>query len=198
MSTTRVSRKKLLERFRDKELRDFFVSETNRRLIAEQIREMRDARGWTQEELARASGKVQETISQLENPNAGKPTLTTLQRLASAFDVALDVRFVSFGELADRLAHISPEELAVPDYNRELGMEDPNPRAIYSQDTAGYAGLFHHVGGSTAAGNGVIIAKEEKSNVVSMEPYRRRTALNDSRQRYIDATTVNGDVYARA
>ncbi len=81
---------------------------------------MRVSRGWTQEELAQASGKVQETISQLENPNYGSYTLKTLQRLAEAFDVALIVRFVPFSDLVDRMANLSPEDMAVPDYNHDL------------------------------------------------------------------------------
>ena len=43
----------------------------------------------------------QNAISRLENPSYGKATLTTLKRLAAAFDVALIVRFVPFGQLVD-------------------------------------------------------------------------------------------------
>ena len=62
---------------------------------------MRDREGWSQEALAEKVGMNQNAISRLENPDYGKPTLTTLKRLAAAFDVALAVRFVPFGELVD-------------------------------------------------------------------------------------------------
>ena len=67
--------------------------------LAFQLNLMREARGWTQEELARRCDMAQETISRLEDPNYGRYTLKTLKRLAKTFDVGLLVRFVSFGEL---------------------------------------------------------------------------------------------------
>lgn len=200
MSTMPVSRKKLLERLRDKEYRDFFVSETNRRLIAEQIREMRDDRGWTQEELARASGKVQETISQLENPNSGRPTLTTLQRLASAFDVALDVRFVSFGELAERLDRLSPEELAVPGFHHELNMVESTPQSAYVNDTVGHVSLIIAANSTTTTKDSRIVIKDAKSTIIPIAPYLRRTTSDANDLNHTDSTAaaVKEVIYARA
>jgi len=43
----------------------------------------------------------QNAISRLESPDYGKATLTTLKRIASAFDVGLVVRFVPFTEFVD-------------------------------------------------------------------------------------------------
>ncbi len=51
-----------------------------------------------QKQLAQKSGKTQPTISSLEL-SCESTILKTLTRLASAFDVALDVRFVPFSEL---------------------------------------------------------------------------------------------------
>jgi hypothetical protein len=44
---------------------------------------------------------TQNAVSRLESPNYGKPTITTLKRLAAALDVGLIVRFVPFSELID-------------------------------------------------------------------------------------------------
>ena len=55
--------------------------------LAFQLNLMREARGWTQEELARRCDMAQETISRLEDPNYGRYTLKTLKRLAKTFDV---------------------------------------------------------------------------------------------------------------
>ena len=68
-------------------------------IIALQVRANRLARGWTQKQLAERSGMKQSFISRVE---AGKslPNLDTLNRIASAFDVALSVRFERFKALA--------------------------------------------------------------------------------------------------
>ncbi len=125
MSTDSNGRGKLIESLQDREYRHLFRRASYKRGLAEQIREMRLSRGWTQAELANASGKVQETISQIENPNYGNYTLKTLDRLAEAFDVALIVKFAPFSELADWMTNLSPEDLAVPDFEHDPGLNPP-------------------------------------------------------------------------
>ncbi len=103
--------------------------------IADQIRGLREARGWTQKELgSRAldnNGKPiqQERISELEDPDYGRCSLTTLKRLASAFDVNLVVRFSPFSELADWLADLPSDRLTVPSR-----VDDPGLRRSTSTD----------------------------------------------------------------
>jgi transcriptional regulator with XRE-family HTH domain len=122
VNTGSDARSKLVGSLRDKQYRHQFASAVIRRGLAEQIREMRLRRGWTQADLANASGKVQETISQLENPNYGSYTIKTLQRLAEAFDVALIVRFAPFSELASWVTNMSAEDLAVPGFEHDPGL----------------------------------------------------------------------------
>jgi transcriptional regulator with XRE-family HTH domain len=121
-STEREGRDKLVESLRDKRFRHAFASASSRRAIAEQIRETRVSRGWTQSELAQSCGKLQEVISQLENPNYGRYTYRTLERLAEALDVALIVRFAPFSELVRWMRELSPEDLAVPDFEHDRGL----------------------------------------------------------------------------
>ena len=65
------------------------------------IKRLREAKGWSQAHLAGLMGVDPARISRLENPNANeKPTLSTLLRLADAFGMGLDVRFVSYEEMA--------------------------------------------------------------------------------------------------
>lgn len=116
MNTSTTKREQIANSLRDKEYRDAFVAEHARTGLAFQIQEMREARGWTQSELGQRAGMAQESISLLENPDAGKPSLSTLLRLASAFDVALVLRFAPFSELADWVAGLSHEDLAVPSF----------------------------------------------------------------------------------
>ncbi len=101
------------------EYRREFVSEHINVGLAFQIRQMRESRKWTQEELAQRTGKVQETISAWENPDYGRYSLSTLKTLATAFDVALLVKFVSFSELVNWSVGLTRERLAPPSYEDE-------------------------------------------------------------------------------
>jgi transcriptional regulator with XRE-family HTH domain len=87
--------------------------------IAAQINTMREDRGWTQTELAERAGMAQARISLLEDPDYERASLTTLKRIASAFDVGLAVRFVPF---SDNLAWSVPERgnhLSVSSYEAD-------------------------------------------------------------------------------
>ena len=83
------------------EARARFVESNLSKNLAFQIRALRDRREWSQGELGERVEMNQNAISRLENPFYGKATLSTLKRIASAFDVALVVRFVPFGQLVD-------------------------------------------------------------------------------------------------
>ena len=147
--------------------------------MAEQIRETRLNRGWTQADLANASGKVQETISQLENPDYGSYTIKTLQRIAEAFDVALIVRFAPFSELADWMADLSPKNLAVPDYDHD---SDLHPTMGFDL-TAHEAGDIREIRtASTSIGlhPDVINAAFTFSNIVYLSDYRGVPANGDA------------------
>lgn len=67
--------------------------------LAMQIHSMRLRRRWTQKQLATESDNTQPRISNLETSCEGV-TLTTLHKVAEAFDVALIVKFVPFSQLA--------------------------------------------------------------------------------------------------
>ena len=68
----------------------------------------------------------QNAISRLESPDYGRPTLTTLRRLATALDVGLVVHFVPFSQLIDWVSGtprvdrgLSTGSLAVPSFEEE-------------------------------------------------------------------------------
>lgn len=102
--------------FTNKEERDAFAASHISTNIAAQIFAMREERGWTQTELADKAGMAQTRISVMENPSYESFSLSTLKRLASAFDVALIVRYVAFSELAHWTANLSPDKLAPPSF----------------------------------------------------------------------------------
>lgn len=59
------------------------------RLIDELIG-LRKAKGWTQQELARACGLTQSVIGRIESKKS-VPTLVTLQKIVAALDATLSV-----------------------------------------------------------------------------------------------------------
>lgn len=91
--------------------RDAYVFEHIKTGIAYQIRAMRDEREWTQGRLGEEAKKPRNVITRLEDPNYGQFSLQTLREIASAFDVALLVKFVSFSTLLQEYADVSPQAL---------------------------------------------------------------------------------------
>jgi len=68
----------------------------------------------------------QGNISRLESPDYGKATISSLKRIADAFDVALVVRFVPFSQYTDWLSGtpfldlgMRPESMAVESFDEE-------------------------------------------------------------------------------
>ena len=106
--------------FANKEYRDEFVRSFVSGAIATQLKMLRERRGLTQEQLAHLAGMKQSRISAMENVNYSRWNIKTLQRLAQALDLALVVRFESFGAVLKEADSTSPQALARPSY-----AEDP-------------------------------------------------------------------------
>lgn len=109
-------REELKGAFTDPEYRHAYASSFLNTSIAAQIKALREARGLTQEELGRRAGMAQESICRLENVNYSSWSITTLRRLAQAFDLALVVRFDGFGSLLDDIVSLSREALERPSF----------------------------------------------------------------------------------
>ena len=58
--------------------------------LGEQVRGMREERGWSQRELARLTSMTQPAIARFE-AGGTTPTLPILERIANAFDTTLSV-----------------------------------------------------------------------------------------------------------
>ena len=114
-----AKQRKFLDSLTDKEYREMFADELVGTSLAFQIRRLREARQLTQNDISGLTGKAQPTISQWEDPNYGRYTLSTLKELAAAFKVALLVRFVSFSELADWTVDVDSTRLIPPSYDDE-------------------------------------------------------------------------------
>jgi transcriptional regulator with XRE-family HTH domain len=120
------SKDKLGKDVADPEQRHLLVAAQIRNGLPVQIRATREDRRWTQAALAEKLGTTQNTISRLENPKTSKPTITTLKRIAEAFDVALLVKFAPFSEFVDSLGGMSWKSVAVPNYEAEKQQEQAN------------------------------------------------------------------------
>lgn len=114
-------KEKLIARLKNKEYRDAFVSEHIATGIPFQIRALREQeeRKWSQQELGKRAGMLQERISVLEDPDYGKFTIVTLKKLASAFDIGIVVRFVPISELVEWDLNLSSESLKVLSFKDE-------------------------------------------------------------------------------
>lgn len=117
-------KEKLINKLKDKEYRDAFVSALITNSIPFQIKALREQKTWSQKELGDLANMAQESISRLEDPNYGKLNLNTLKRLAAAFDVGLMVRFVPFSDLVEWDINLSNESLKVASFTEEVYFQE--------------------------------------------------------------------------
>lgn len=116
LPTTIRRRQSIIRGLARKGYRDAYVGQHIKRGLATQIRSLRESRDWTQAELANRLDTRQSAIARLEDEDYGRYSLQTLTNLASAFDVALMVRFVPFSHLVDYTTNITPDDLAPPSF----------------------------------------------------------------------------------
>ncbi len=94
--------KSLWAKFSNREYRVAYLDETINSSLSAQIYNLRATRNLTQADVSKITGIAQPTLSRLES-NADGVTTTTLKRIANAYDVALSVRFIPFGEFAEEV-----------------------------------------------------------------------------------------------
>ena len=134
-SDTALVREQIVHSLEDKEYRDAIVEESINQGIAFQIRATRASRGWTQDELGSRADKKQSEISRLEDPDYEGYTLKTLTRLASAFDVALIVKFVPFSTLVDEMSNPGLRFDVVP-FSEDVRLRQPTAPPDIGAQTA--------------------------------------------------------------
>jgi transcriptional regulator with XRE-family HTH domain len=115
-----ITKEQLIDLLRDNEFRGHFTSDQVYELLAVQIRQLREKHRWTQTELGDRAGMQQVQVSRAENPDYKGARISTLSKLADAFDVALIVRLAPFSELIDWVAKLSPASFAPPSFDEEL------------------------------------------------------------------------------
>lgn len=118
-------RKNIWKYLKDRVLRQSYVEEHVRAGVAHQIKAMREARGWSQAQLAEKCGKSQSNIARIEDPDYGKFNVQTLLEIAHSFDVWLSLEFVSFSKGLARTADRSVKSL------NAVSFEDEQSQFVY-------------------------------------------------------------------
>lgn len=121
-------RKRLLKKFRNRDYRHSYVESFLDSLISTQIRLLRERGDWSQKELAEKIGTTQSAISRIESADHSAWGFKTLRTLARVFDMALSVRFVSFGDAVKDIEGFRADRLIRPSFS-----EDP----VFLQEQAG-------------------------------------------------------------
>lgn len=110
---------KTFRRMRNPKARRAYVEAEAASGLAHQIRAMRTHRGWTQKDLADKLGTTQAAVSRLEDASYGRQSIKTLLDVSAAFDVALQVRFISFVRFLQATRSVSREQLEVEPFEVE-------------------------------------------------------------------------------
>jgi transcriptional regulator with XRE-family HTH domain len=118
---TTLVRQNLSKKFKHKDYRDAFVAEQIFSRLPLKIRHIREDQELTQRQLGKLAKIAQTWVSKLEDPNYGKLTISTLLKLASAFDVGLHIDFVPFSRVLDGALQLLPASFSVPKFEDDKG-----------------------------------------------------------------------------
>ncbi len=139
---------KRLEKLNDPEYRHAYLKEATKGWVVLQLRTLREERGWTQADLAHYTGKSQPAIARIESESYGNWSTNTLLDLATAFDVALEIRFVSWPKFLKDTTDASPAAMSVASFTAtDFGVSNAYQRPINrrvelaEQHLTGKAGL---------------------------------------------------------
>ena len=108
----------MIEKFRSRDYRTSYMSGRVRTNIALQIRQLRETNNMSQSGLADLIGTRQSAISRLENTDYGRVSVQTLLDIASALDVAVAVKFVSYDEFISQHGNMTVDALSVESFSK--------------------------------------------------------------------------------
>lgn len=104
-------RTRLLRAFRDFDYRHAYVNDFINASLATQIKVLREQQNLSQQQLAEKAEMLQSQISALEDVDRTTWTLRTLRRIARALDLAVVVRFESFGRVLPDIGRLERKHL---------------------------------------------------------------------------------------
>ncbi len=147
---------RLKSSFNDEKYRHVYADAFVDSKIATQIKVLREQPGreWTQEQLAQRAAMRQARISALEDVNYSAWTLSTLRRLARAYDLYIDVEFKEFGRLETDLDGLDREHLSRCSFRDDPAFieETGEPETIEEREK---------VAGQTPIGRGNLVSIDE-------------------------------------
>lgn len=111
---------RLASEFSDKEYAHAYMESHAISRLAAQVHAIRKQRGWSQQKLADLSGVAQERISKIESGDFTSLTMSSLNKLARAFDVDLRVAFEAFSAGILDVVNLRRETLEVPRRESDL------------------------------------------------------------------------------
>jgi transcriptional regulator with XRE-family HTH domain len=123
------------EKFSDKEYRAAYAESFLDTYIATQLRVLREERELTQEALAGVAEMKQSRISTMEDANYSGWSIKTLKRLAKAFDLALIVKFESFGGLLAEMDRFNRANLSRPSFKDDPSFKKSAGPTVVSDST---------------------------------------------------------------
>ena len=152
----------LMNELRNKEYRNGYVASQIRIGIPFQIRALRNQRGLNQEEFASLVGMSQPRVSELERPGERRPNIETLLRIAEAYDIGLQVRFVPFSELVEWAESFNPDDFSVPSFEEEISKREKTKQGTTDQIAHVPPAAFVMGAVSSMASGGISSALQEK------------------------------------
>jgi transcriptional regulator with XRE-family HTH domain len=173
-----ITKEQLTDLLRDSEFRGHFTSDQVYELLAVQIRQLREKHRWTQTELGDRAGMQQVQVSRAENPDYKGTRISTLSKLADAFDVALIVRLAPFSELIDWVAKLSPASFEPASFGEELFT------------------LEH--GASQARAFDALVSASDNYFTIDLNTYKRALTLDEPQPSSVRHSVMPKEEYQRA
>ena len=120
---SRSKRRDLARRLASPEFRRSFKRAEIATGIAFQLRALMDERNWNQRKLA-AEARIAAPLISKYLRGYENYSVSTLDKLADAFDVSLAVRFEPYSDLVNYHVDLSPEHILVPSYSKDRALHE--------------------------------------------------------------------------
>ena len=126
-----------MKKLRDPEYRHAYADEHLNLTLSTQIKVLREQRKLSQSKLARDMNTQQAGVSRLESIDYSRWSISTLRKLAKAFDLRLKVTFEEFGTLWSEVVLSDRKNLERASFDDDRGCLTTKPSAAVSGLTTG-------------------------------------------------------------
>jgi len=123
--TPNVLKKLIASEFHDEEARRQYAHDMLDAFIALQIKTLRQQRGLTRRDLADLAAVETSRVSAMERIDHQKWDISILRRIAEALDLALVLRFESFGQFLNEVSALDRASLERPSFSEDPAFNEP-------------------------------------------------------------------------